>query len=150
LNRHKDGFADRRLIHFGYRAKATAKSGRGELNSHEPAWRAGALPLGDDRMVEKASARRDSNPRKAGCKPVALPLSYSPIVRACGRRDLNPHTGEGTRPSTWRVYQFHHVRLALLAGERGVAPLSIRCQRPAFCRLNYSPSLVAGAGVAPA
>ncbi len=31
------------------------------------------------------------------------------LISLCPQGDSNSHTREGTTPSRWRVYQFHHV-----------------------------------------
>ena len=50
-------FAGRRLSISATEPKVLQKSGRGKSDSHEPAWRAGALPLGDDRRIAELCRR---------------------------------------------------------------------------------------------
>ena len=64
-------------------------------------------------------------------KPAAIACSGLFVLRARG--EIRTPTPEGTTPSRWRVYQFHHVRKRQLnrgiAAEAGVAEAAKRVQR---------------------
>ena len=50
-----------------------------EIETSQPAWKAGALPLSYTR-IKKWSGRRDSNPRPSPWQGDALPLSHFRII----------------------------------------------------------------------
>jgi hypothetical protein len=64
-------------------------------------------------------------------KPALVKPERAFVLRARG--EIRTPTPEGTTPSRWRVYQFHHVRKRQLkpgiAAEAGVAEAAKRVQR---------------------
>ncbi len=88
------GFADPRLNHLA----TSPWSGRGDSNPRPPPWQGGVLPLNYFR------------PPPLQCRSALSNLQW------CRGGDLNSYGLTPTTPSRWRVYRFHHLGMAGVAG----------------------------------